>query len=119
VTPIVFGPAPITRRGPGDLVSDDSLRPRDHAEAIALFRAEVVGALAHRDLERVLGLVVAVLEVRRALDDRIRETCCGSDLPMQSPRGDRPRAASAIFEVPAVSRSPSVDGGLIPSHSGG
>jgi len=33
-------------------VSDDSLRPRDHAEAIALFRAEVVGALAHRELER-------------------------------------------------------------------
>jgi putative transposase len=33
-------------------VSDDSLRPRDHAEAIALFRAEVIGALAHREFER-------------------------------------------------------------------
>jgi transposase InsO family protein len=33
-------------------VSDDSLRPRDHAEAIALFRAEVIGALAHREFLR-------------------------------------------------------------------
>ena len=49
---IELSPAPITRRGPGDLVSDDSLRPRDHAEAIALFRAEVIGALAHREFLR-------------------------------------------------------------------
>ncbi len=53
VTPIEIGPAPITRRGQGDLVSDDSLRPRDHAEAIALFRAEVIGALAHREFLRL------------------------------------------------------------------
>lgn len=33
-------------------MSDDSLRPRDHAEAIALFRAEVIGALAHREFSR-------------------------------------------------------------------
>jgi putative transposase len=33
-------------------VSNDSLRPRDHAEAIALFRAEVIGALAHREFLR-------------------------------------------------------------------
>jgi putative transposase len=33
-------------------VSDHSLRPRDHAEAIALFRAEVIGALAHREFLR-------------------------------------------------------------------
>jgi transposase InsO family protein len=33
-------------------VSDDSLRPRDHAEAIALFRAEIIGALAHREFLR-------------------------------------------------------------------
>ena len=33
-------------------MSDDSLRPRDHAEAIALFRAEVIGALAHREFLR-------------------------------------------------------------------
>jgi putative transposase len=29
--------------------ADESLRPRDHAEAIALFRAEIIGALARRD----------------------------------------------------------------------
>lgn len=29
-----------------------TLTPRDHAEAVALFRAEVVGALVHRELER-------------------------------------------------------------------
>lgn len=28
----------------------DSFKPRDHAEAVALFRAEIVGALARRDL---------------------------------------------------------------------
>jgi putative transposase len=30
----------------------DPLRPRDHAEAVALFRAELIGALARRDLAR-------------------------------------------------------------------
>lgn len=29
--------------------ADESLRPRDHAEAIALFRAEIIGTLARRD----------------------------------------------------------------------
>jgi len=29
-----------------------TLSPRDHAEAVALFRAEIVGALSHRELER-------------------------------------------------------------------
>ncbi len=33
-------------------MSDDSLRPRDHAVAIVLFRAEVIGALAHREFLR-------------------------------------------------------------------
>jgi transposase InsO family protein len=33
-------------------VSDDPLRPRDHAEAVALFRAEVIGGLARRELSR-------------------------------------------------------------------
>jgi putative transposase len=28
------------------------LRPRDHAEAVALFRAEIVGALVRRELDR-------------------------------------------------------------------
>lgn len=30
---------------------DESLRPRDHAEAIALFRAEIIGALARREFD--------------------------------------------------------------------
>lgn len=34
------------RRAEGDPVSTDLLRPHDHAEAVALFRAEVIGALA-------------------------------------------------------------------------
>jgi hypothetical protein len=33
-------------------VSDDVLRPRDYAEAVVLFRAEVIGALARRELSR-------------------------------------------------------------------
>ena len=33
-------------------MSDDSLCPRDHAEAVALFRAKVIGALACRELVR-------------------------------------------------------------------
>ena len=33
-------------------MSDHPLRPHDHAEAVALFRAEVVGALARRELTR-------------------------------------------------------------------
>lgn len=33
-------------------MSQDPLRPRDHAEAVALFRASIVGALVRRDLTR-------------------------------------------------------------------
>jgi hypothetical protein len=33
-------------------VSNDLLRPQDHTEAVALFRAEVIGALARRELSR-------------------------------------------------------------------
>jgi len=33
-------------------VSQDLLRPHDHAEAVALFRAEVIGSLARRELTR-------------------------------------------------------------------
>lgn len=32
--------------------NDLLLRPRDHAEAVALFRAEVIGALVRRELQR-------------------------------------------------------------------
>lgn len=33
-------------------MSEDSLHPRDHAEAVALFRAEVIGTLTRRELSR-------------------------------------------------------------------
>ncbi len=33
-------------------MSQDPLRPRDHAEAVALFRAEIVGAISHREMSR-------------------------------------------------------------------
>lgn len=33
-------------------MSTPLLRPRDHAEAVALFRAEVIGALTRRELDR-------------------------------------------------------------------
>jgi hypothetical protein len=33
-------------------VSNDLLRPRDHTEAVALFRAQVIGALTRRELTR-------------------------------------------------------------------
>jgi hypothetical protein len=35
----------------GEAMSD-SLAPRDHAEAVALFRAEIIGALARSELDR-------------------------------------------------------------------
>ena len=47
-------------------MSDDSLRPRDHAEAIALFRAEVIAARAHREFLR--GELAKAL--RELADDR-------------------------------------------------
>jgi putative transposase len=45
-------------------VSDDSLHPRDHAEAVALFRAEVIGTLARRELTRG-ELAVAIRELAK------------------------------------------------------
>jgi putative transposase len=45
VAPRTVAGAPFTRRAEGDPVSDDLLCPHDHAEAVALFRAEVIGAL--------------------------------------------------------------------------
>jgi len=49
-------------------VSNDLLRPHDHAEAVALFRAEVVGALARRELSR--GELAA--EIRKLAKLRFR-----------------------------------------------
>ncbi len=45
-------------------MSDDSLHPRDHAEAVALFRAEVIGTLARRELLRG-ELAVAIRELAK------------------------------------------------------
>jgi len=42
----------------------DALSPRDHAEAVALFRAELIGALARRELDR--GELAAALRVLAA-----------------------------------------------------
>ena len=42
------------------------LRPRDHAEAVALFRAEVIGALTRRELDRgELGAALRALSQQR------------------------------------------------------
>jgi len=41
-------------------VSNHPLRPRDHAEAVALFRAEIIGALVRRELMlRISRIVIA------------------------------------------------------------
>ena len=56
------------RRAEGDPVSTDLLRPHDHAEAVALFRAEVIGALARRELSR--GELAA--EIRKLAKLRFR-----------------------------------------------
>jgi transposase InsO family protein len=42
----------------------DSLTPRDHAEAVALFRAQIIGALSRRDLDR--GELAAALRALAA-----------------------------------------------------
>ena len=49
-------------------MSTDLLRPHDHAEAVALFRAEVIGALARRELSR--GELAA--EIRKLAKLRFR-----------------------------------------------
>jgi transposase InsO family protein len=49
-------------------VSDDVLRPRDHGEEVALFRAEVIGALARRELSH--GELAA--EIRKLAKLRFR-----------------------------------------------
>src|SRR5689334_9268274 len=41
-----------SRRVEGVLVSRNPLLPRDHAEAVALFRASIVGAIVQRELSR-------------------------------------------------------------------
>lgn len=53
----------------------DPLVPRDHAEAIALFRAEVIGALTRSELSRgELAVAIRVLSERRFLPPGRRAT---------------------------------------------
>lgn len=47
------------------MADDESLRPRDHAEAIALFRAELIGALARREFDHG-ELAAALREIAAA-----------------------------------------------------
>ena len=55
----------------------DPLVPRDHAEAIALFRAEVIGALTRSELSRGdLATAIRDLAARRFLPPRRRATRC-------------------------------------------
>jgi putative transposase len=68
VAPRTPAGALFTRRAEGDPVSTDLLRPHDHAEAVALFRAEVIGALARRELSR--GELAA--EIRKLAKLRFR-----------------------------------------------
>jgi hypothetical protein len=77
-------------------VSDDPLRPRDHAEAVALFRAEVIGGLARRELSRG--------ELAAALRDlaKLRFRPPGSDVTKRIAASTLERWYSA---VPSVMRS--------------
>jgi transposase InsO family protein len=46
------GPAPAAPRGGAERTDMDTIRPKDHGEAVALFRSEIIGALCRRDLDR-------------------------------------------------------------------
>jgi hypothetical protein len=48
----VVGLASLSARPKGPRMPHPRLRPRDHAEAVALFRAEIIGALVRRELNR-------------------------------------------------------------------
>lgn len=54
---------------------NNKLRPKDHAEAVALFRAQVLGSVINRDLER--GELLALL--RETSQVRFRPP--GSEIP--------------------------------------
>ena len=78
----------------------DPLTPKDHAEAVALFRSEVVGALTRRDLDR--GELRA--ELRRARRARLPPARRRAHAPLLGPHARalvlrlpqrRPRGACA------------------------
>jgi transposase InsO family protein len=60
-------------------VSTDLLRPRDHAEEVALFRAEIVGALVRRELSRgeLAAEIAKLAEVRYRPPGRRATKCYG------------------------------------------
>src|SRR6187401_214274 len=76
-----MAPAPsarrlFTRRGRRRVMSD-SLVPRDHAEAVALFRAQVIGALTRSTLSRgELAAELRTLAARKYRPPRSRATKC-------------------------------------------
>jgi putative transposase len=71
-------PGPVSpAEAEGDPVSTDPLRPRDHAEEIALFRAEIVGSLVRRELSRgELAAEIALLAQVRYRPPGSRATKC-------------------------------------------
>ena len=61
-------------------MSTDLLRPRDHAEEIALFRAEIIGALVRRELSRgeLAAEIAKLTEVRYRPPGRRATKCYGA-----------------------------------------
>ena len=52
----------------------DTISPKDHGEAVALFRSEIIGALCRRDLDRGelrAALVLSLTLIHRGFLDRI------------------------------------------------
>jgi hypothetical protein len=87
-------------------MSDDVLRPRDHAEEVALFRAEVIGALARRELSH--GELAAEIRKlaklrfrppgRRATKSTANRRCSAGSMPIAKAawrRSSRARARTA------------------------
>ena len=100
------------------------LKPRDHAEAIALFRSEIVGALTRRELDRGdLAQVLAELSQQRFRPPLAKSTKSYSVATLErwyyayksggieglrpSPRSDRGRCR----ELTAEQRDPSATPG--------
>lgn len=93
MAPRIPAGALFTRRAEGDPVSTDLLRPHDHAAAVALFRAEVVGALARRELSR--GELAA--EIRKLAKLRFRS-------PALDPRSEQQSDGTFAREAEARRR---------------
>ena len=61
-------------------MSADLLRPHDHAEAVALFRAEVIGSLVRREVSRgeLTAEIAKLTEVRYRPPGRRATKCYGA-----------------------------------------